>query len=383
MNTFGRRVILLLKKITEPRNKTPTEGEAEITSIIVRPLVLAIFLSFIFSLGGLFLMVIVPLELDRLIEKNYISDPLSVDEEYIEVQAQYESVVAFLTPLAYLSFWLLIAIIILGVLIKRYELSFLGSLTFYLPIFGQFVGIMGSFFAGIGVIRTLWLPFLDHAPELLNLGAIFYFPLLVIFLLIVLPLIYLLLILYESLLIPLLGVEMSISITNVLISMIIFFIAGVGFFILTFAVATWLYGRFQGRKVIDFWIYRYSRHPQYLGLIIWNYSLLLPSIPPFTLFPPTFPFLVLTLVIIGMALNEENTMIRQHTEEYLTWRERTPFLVPLPRRISSLIAYPLRKVIKKEWPENNKDIIRVILIYGVIVVLLSVPLLPLFSYTES
>ncbi|MFX1283136.1 MAG: methyltransferase family protein [Promethearchaeota archaeon] len=370
-----------MQESTEPRDKTPVEGRTEITPIIAHPLALAIFLSLIFSLAGLFLMVIVPQELNSFLEKNYISDPLSVDEEYIEVQAQYESVLAFLSPLAYLSFWLLIVIIILGVIIKRYKLSFLGSLTFYLPIFGQFAGIMGSFFAGIGVIRTLWLPFLDYTPELLNLGVIFYIPVLVMFFLIVVPLFYIMLILNESLLIPLLGEVISVSIMNILIYMIIFFIAGVGFFILTFATATWLYGRFQGKKIIDFWIYRYSRHPQYLGLIIWNYGLLMLSIPPFALFPPTFPFLILTLVIVGMALNEENTMIRQHTEEYITWRERTPFLVPLLQRISSLITYPMRKVIKKEWPENNKDIIVVLLIYGGIVVLLSLPLLniPLFG----
>jgi len=71
-------------------------------------------------------------------------------------------------------------------------------------------------------------------------------------------------------------------------------------------------------------------------------------------------------------------MIRQHTEEYLTWRERTPFLLPLPRRISSFIMYPMRKVIQKEWPENNKEIVVVLLIYGGIVVLMSLPFLNWF-----
>jgi len=369
-----------MQKSTESRNKTPTEGRTEIPPINVRSLVLAIMLSLIFSLGGLFLMVIVPQELNRFLE-NYISDPWYTDssEEELQVRAQYESVVAFLKPIGYLSFWLMISIIILGVIIERYKLSFLGSLTFYLPIFGQFAVMMGPqyFFAGIGVSRTLWLPVLEQAPELLNLGVIFYVPLLVIFLLIVPPLFFLMSILAKSLLIPP-------PIGNVLIYMFLLFISGIGFFIFTFAVVTWLYGRFQGRKVIDFWIYRYSRHPQYLGLIIWNYGLLMLSsfslISHSGLFPPTFPFLVLSLVIIGMALNEENTMIRQHTEEYIPWRERTSFLVPLPRRIKSFITYPMRKLIKKEWPENNKDIVVVLLIYGGIVVLLSVPLVNYFIW---
>ncbi len=366
-----------MKKSTEPKNKTQTEGRTEITPIIVHPLALALILSLIFSLGGLFLMVTVPEELNRFLE-NYIADPwYAPSEEGVQVRAQYESVVAFLRPIAYLSFWLMIITIIVGVLIKRYKLSFLGSLTFYLPIFGQFATMMGPFFifAGIGVSRTLWVPILDHVPKLLNLGAIFYFPLVVIFFLIDLLLALLIFSLREPLLQPLLGEEMAISITHLLNFMIVFFIAGIGIFIFTFAVVTWLYGRFQGRKVIDFWIYRYSRHPQYMGLIIWNYGLLmLSTISHIGLFPPTFPFLVLSLVIIGMALNEENTMIRQHTEEYITWRERTPFLFPLPRRIRSFITYPMRKLIKKEWPESNKDIIQVLLIYGSIVVLMSVPL---------
>lgn len=175
---------------------------------------------------------------------------------------------------------------------------------------------------------------------------------------------------------------MAILIVYELQIMILLHIAIIGFFIFIFGVATWLYGRFQGKVVIDFWIYRYSRHPQYLGLIIWNYGLLMLSIsPPIGLSAPTFPFLVLSLVIIGMAMNEENTMIQQHIEEYIIWRERTAFLFPLPRRIRSLIKYPMRKLIKKEWPENNKDIIKVLLIYGVIVLMMSVPLLnyPLFG----
>lgn len=363
-----------MKKITEPRNKTPTEGRTEIPPVNVRSLVLAITLSLIFSLGGLFLMVIVPQELNRFLE-NYIADPWYAPHPY-QGWEHYESVVAFLRPIGYLSFWLMISIIILGLIIKRYKLSFLGSLTFYLPIFGQFAAMMGALyiFTGIGVSRTLWVPILDHAPELLNLGAIFYFPLVVILFLIVLPSVLLIFALQEPFLQPLLGEEMAISMTHLLEFMIVLFIAGVGIFIFTFAVVTWLYGRFQGRKVIDFWIYYYSRHPQYLGLIVWNYGLLmLSTVSHIGLFPPTFPFLVLSFVIIGMALNEENTMIRQHTEEYITWRERTPFLFPLPRRIRSLITYPMRKLIKKEWPESNKDIIQVLLIYGAIVVLMSVP----------
>ncbi|MHA2244885.1 MAG: methyltransferase family protein [Candidatus Hodarchaeales archaeon] len=365
-----------MKETTKPRDKTQAEDKTKISSNNVRTLFLAINLSLIFSLGAFFLMMMVTRELDIFL-KNYIPDPWNASsyDEIQQLTTQYDSVVTFLRPIVYISFWLMITTIILGVIIERYKLSFLGSLTLYLPIFGHFAGIMILIFVGIGVLRTLWIPVLDLDPELLNLGAIFYFPLLIFFL-IAYIMTSLFFELEESLLIPLLGEEMARLIEYELYYMIFLYISVMGFFIFIFGVVTWLYGRFQSRKVIDFWIYRYSRHPQYLGLIIWNYGLLMLSIvSPIGLSPPTFPFLVLTLVIIGMAMNEENTMIQHHIEEYIIWRERTAFLFPLPGRIKSLINYPMRKLMKKEWPKNNKDIIRVLLIYGAIMVILSVPLL--------
>ncbi|NIO37088.1 hypothetical protein GTO27_05230, partial [Candidatus Bathyarchaeota archaeon] len=34
-------------------------------------------------------------------------------------------------------------------------------------------------------------------------------------------------------------------------------------------------GKFEKRKIYDFWIYKYSRHPQYLGFILWSYGVML------------------------------------------------------------------------------------------------------------
>ncbi len=63
-----------MQESTEPTDTTPAKGKTEITPIIAHPLALAIFLSLIFSFAGLFLIVIVPHELNRFLE-NYISDP--------------------------------------------------------------------------------------------------------------------------------------------------------------------------------------------------------------------------------------------------------------------------------------------------------------------
>jgi protein-S-isoprenylcysteine O-methyltransferase Ste14 len=48
-----------------------------------------------------------------------------------------------------------------------------------------------------------------------------------------------------------------------------------GLFIFFLRAAAWLYGRFKGVGLVTFWIYRYSRHPQYLGFLLWSYGLLM------------------------------------------------------------------------------------------------------------
>jgi len=48
-----------------------------------------------------------------------------------------------------------------------------------------------------------------------------------------------------------------------------------GLLIFSLGIVTWIYGKFNGFKVIDFWIYKYSKHPQYLGYLLWSCGLLL------------------------------------------------------------------------------------------------------------
>lgn len=150
---------------------------------------------------------------------------------------------------------------------------------------------------------------------------------------------------------------------------------------------TWLYGKFKGFKVIDFWIYRCSRHPQYLGFLLWSYGLTLLT----SLFgapkggyvpPPSLPWLTSALTIIGAALHEENVMIKKYGSKYLKYRGKTPFMLPLPKHFSNLITAHVRKLMKKEMPENGKEIASMILLYGATLVLLSIPLI-LFFPTPS
>ncbi|MFX1514786.1 MAG: hypothetical protein ACFFC6_00615 [Promethearchaeota archaeon] len=326
------------------------------SSLSVRNLCLAIILAIIFTISGLYLMVSITLMLNDLLDE-YIKDPwacIGTDYTY----QTYDSIVAFLAPLGYLCFLLTIVFILLGLIVKRYQISVFGSYVLYLPLFGSFSFTMTVLFAGLGVIRILWLPFFDFAPDLLNAALIILFPL------------------YLHHIVLFLGIFGTLLLLPLMVVLIF-----LGLFIFVFGVITWLYGKFQGRTIIDFWIYRYSRHPQYLGLILFNYGLII--IP--MLFPfggphpplPTLPWLLLTLIIIGMAITEENNFLKEANLEFTNWRKRTPFMIPLPKVILSFILWPLRILLKKEWPETNREIILILLVYGVILVLLSFPLLPL------
>jgi protein-S-isoprenylcysteine O-methyltransferase Ste14 len=153
-------------------------------------------------------------------------------------------------------------------------------------------------------------------------------------------------------------------------------ITALGLAILFFGVFTWLYGKFKGFQVIDFWIYRYSRHPQYLGYVIWSYGLLINTLlRPYhdgrRIPPPSLPWLISTLIIIGVALHEENKMLRTYGEKYAKYREKTPFIIPIPRKLAALINTPTRIIFKKERPENGKEIAVILLFYAIIIILLS------------
>lgn len=263
-----------------------------------------------------------------------------------------------LKPLGYISFIVTLVLIIAGFLAQRLKLSALGSIVFYLPTFGYFALTM-FFLAGIGILRILWLPLLDFNPNILRLGDIIYLP-------------------YFTLGLLLLPIAWIFHISGMVFSTpLSIMIMASGLMIFLLGAFTWLYGRFKGLKLIDFWIYRYSRHPQYLGFLLWSYGLTLLAsfvgapmggyVPP-----PSLPWLISALIIIGVALHEEN-VIRKHGSEYLKYRDKTPFMLPIPKHLSNLITAPVRKLLKKEMPENRKEIALIIFLYGITLVLLSTP----------
>ncbi len=255
-----------------------------------------------------------------------------------------------LRPFGYVAFGIILVLILLGFAVSKGYLSAIGSMALYLPVFGHFAFTM-FFLAGIGITRALWLPLWDGSPYLIDLGDVVLLPFL--------PFLYAPLYVYE------IGRTLS------------FIIIGAGVFIFFFGLLTWLYGKFKGCEIVDFWIYRVSRHPQYFGLSLWNYGMLvlttfLPA-PRGGGYPsPGLPWLVSTLTIIAVALHEEMDMVKRHGEKYLNYRGSTPFLLPLPKRLSELITIPMKVLLKKKLPENRKEIAYTISIYGVTLILLTV-----------
>jgi protein-S-isoprenylcysteine O-methyltransferase Ste14 len=210
-----------------------------------------------------------------------------------------------------------------------------------------------SMLAGLGLLRVAWLPIIDHYPALLRFGDVAFVPYLV------------------SVYLPALaGVDIRVP--------LIYGFIGGG--VLLFAAGTyaWFKTRFHGRSVSEIGLYRFTRHPQYLGWIIWSYGLVIyvarlrgPRIGWSV--ESTLPWIMSTLILVCVALKEEIAMRRDRSAEYEDYMSRTPFLFPIPRVFSYAVSAPMRFVLRKEWPVTGKDIVAVFAVYTGLAILMSLP----------
>jgi len=83
------------------------------------------------------------------------------------------------------------------------------------------------------------------------------------------------------------------------------------------------------------------------------------------------------MLVVCVALAEEITMIERADAGYLAYRERTPFMLPLPRFVSQVFTAPNRIVMKKEHPGTLREVLYTFVVYTVILVALSLPVLAL------
>jgi hypothetical protein len=123
--------------------------------------------------------------------------------------------------------------------------------------------------------------------------------------------------------------------------------------------------------VADFWIYRISRHPQYLGWILWSYGvylLLLAGRYPRRSWgiDASLPWLVSTLVFVGVAMLEEVGMRKRYGEDYERYRRATPFLFPVPAAVAAVVRWPTRLLFGKDVPGRRREVAILVSLYAIV-----------------
>jgi protein-S-isoprenylcysteine O-methyltransferase Ste14 len=255
-------------------------------------------------------------------------------------------------PAGYACLAVIAVLIVIGFVTGKKRLSMFGSLAFFLPTFGYFFASM-FFLAGLGILRVPFIPMWDPNVNLMNFGDISYLP-------------------YMALVYPFWLARVDIREALAWIGV------GAGLLIFVLGTIAWFYGKAQKRKTIDFWIYRYSRHPQYLGFIIWSYGVMLfaaQQLVPMGGSNPgaSLPWLITSLVVIWIALSEESRMRREDSERYSQYTASAPFMFPIPRFVSAVVTLPMRLLLQKSRPETGKELLASFAVYATLLVLLSSP----------
>jgi protein-S-isoprenylcysteine O-methyltransferase Ste14 len=255
--------------------------------------------------------------------------------------------------IGYGSLIIIVALIVVGFITKKSRYASAGAILIFLPVFGHFSFNM-FFLAGLGAMRVLWMPILDISYDLLRLGDIAYLPYMI------------------TVYLPAL-VQVDIS------DLMPYIIMGTGILIFTLGTQAWLITKFNENAVATNWIYRFSRHPQYLGWIIWSYGILIYLIRNSSLLhckltyemPSSLPWLITALIIICVALLEEIKMKKNFPVEYEAYKNQAPFLFPVPDFVAKIIRLPVTILLRKNEIETTKDVVSIFFIYLVIVVFLS------------
>ena len=314
---------------------------------------LLILLALVFTIGLTFASVELPRVLDAYIHNQFnFPDIATISSQHIEPDAYNES--AFRTELflrhyhfkeiGYICLLLIIALIIAGFVSEKSGYTAAGAVALFLPVFGHFALTM-FFLGGLGFLRLLWMPLLDISENLLRLGDIIVYP-------------------YQWILngASFIGLNIWRELPYIFI--------GIGFLLFTMGTLTWFYGKIKNQPITDFWIYRLSRHPQYLGWIIWSYGILfLPSAHIKKMFEisNTLPWLLATMVIIGVALLEELKLKRTYGKSYALYQKSTPFLFPLPDFVKKIFTFPTRLLFKKAFPGKKREIVAVLCIFTMVI----------------
>lgn len=308
-------------------------------------------LAIVFVVGATF----INIEIERWVERTltpHILASRGIEVMNREITSDLEGFMAsrHIRLIGYVCLIAIIFLTLLGLITDKRGWSFLGSISFILPIYAYFV-IHMSFLAGLGILAGLWGPFWG---DLLKLGDIAYLP-------------------FVILVSPFAWVGMDIRLP------LAYLFTDLGLLIFLLGIVAWFYARWLKKDTADFWIYRFTRHPQYLGWIVWSYGLMLRAslsrYIPLQITNPgaSLPWVFSTLIIVCVALSEEIQMIRDNGKDYERYREGVPFMLPLPGFISRWISAPFKLILQKEWPDQRWDIVWTFGIYLALIIFLSLP----------
>ncbi len=312
---------------------------------------LLMLLALIFSIGLTFASVELPDLLNKALYNRVPAlDADSHADESSELRTELFISHYHLRLIGYICFGLMVVLITAGFISGKRGLASAGALMIFLPVFAQFATVM-FFLAGLGVLNVVWMPVLDISFNAGQLGDIVYLP-------------------YR--LLRSLFLKMGIDIHYPLVYLLI----GLGLLIFIMGTFTWFVSRQRKKNMADFWIYKISRHPQYLGWIIWSYGMLLALVR--VQYPKrswgiaaSLPWLLSAMIIVGVALLEERNMKMQLGERYEIYSRKTPFFFPLPKFILGLFTVPSRLLFKKKFPERKGEIAAVLSIYIILLAGLS------------
>ena len=313
---------------------------------------LLLTLTIIFTIGLTFASIELPKVTDDLIhDKMSFVNVYTGGGDLQELKTELFIQHFHLRTIGYICLFAIVFLIILGFITEKSGLTSLGAFAIFLPVFGHFAATM-FFLGGLGFLRLIWLPGLDISFDIMKLGDAVFIPYRII-----------------------LDIFNLIGINLYSVLPYIFIVSG----LLIFCIGTliWFNTYFKKEGLATKWIYKVSRHPQYLGWIVWSYGILfLPGVNMKQSYSisDSLPWLISTIVIIGIAMLEEIKMSKKYGIEYDNYRRNSYFMIPFPKYICRTVSAPFKVLFKKNYPTTKKEIAYVLLFYFSLIILITITL---------
>ncbi len=255
------------------------------------------------------------------------------------------------TAVTIISFFIL-AVVIIGLFLGTYfeikNLSLISSVIIFISLLG-FYSPRADSLNGLSFFRFIWLPLAESTVGRVATAHVITIP---------------------FNLIDVFSMWMGIDINLAFLT----FLSGLGLSIILLIIVARLSRLLIGYEPDIVWVREYSRYPSVLGYILFSYGLLgyiLKYYRDVYFVDPGFVWLLSILGIIGWALLNEVDICVKMGYDYMLYRARIPFLIPIPRLVSKLIMYPWTLLRRHARWENGKDIFYIQIVYLTIILLVS------------